>query len=147
MQYYVIDGSQSFGPASLSDLQKWRMEGRILPHMQIRDENGQIYAATSLLYFPPDATRNSEPAVPPVAGPAYSTSAREGGSAEFVWSIVLLILSWFCCPVIGTILALVLAYKAKQLGHKYTIFVIVLGWVTLAIISIALLVRLSDPSG
>ena len=54
MQYYVISGAQLYGPASIDDLRKWQDEGRIVPQTQVKDENGQIYAASSILYFPPD---------------------------------------------------------------------------------------------
>lgn len=78
MQYYVISGAQLYGPASIDDLRKWQDEGRIVPQTQIKDENGQIYAASSILYFPPDP--NAPPAGMPQSPYQSSNPSPPGGT-------------------------------------------------------------------
>lgn len=81
-QFYVLasDGKKH-GPADLMTLQEWANQGRITPDMQLYDEQGNIYPASSKLHFagspsnyPPGYSGPPQPGQPyqgndPNAGP------------------------------------------------------------------------------
>lgn len=133
MQYYVFDGTRSYGPVSLVELQRWQLDGRILSSMQITDELGEIYPASALLFFPPaDSLAQSGES---------QMKFSEAGEAEFRWSIALSIAGFFFCfPLIGPILGLVQGYSARQKGFDHANVAVILGWSSLAFDCLVLMI-------
>ena len=82
--YYVVSGSQLYGPATLLDLKNWQAQGRILPTTQIKDDQGHEYVARAILYFPNDPNapqyQNSSPS-PFSPGPGPQTPVSPFGNS------------------------------------------------------------------
>lgn len=164
MEYYVIgaDGKE-YGPANIETLKQWVQDSRVLPGTMLKNfTTGQVVPASSVSELfpaggpPPVAGQWSQPPSPylrtPQAGYSMAPVSNAGGG-DVAWAIArsaLAIIFFFFLRGIGLIFAIyavVYAVRGLQKGHKLGVLAVVISVVTLVIIAIGWLLRLSAGGG
>jgi hypothetical protein len=158
VEYFVLgtDGTE-YGPATIDTLKQWAVEGRVSPQTQLKSfATGQVVNAASVQgIFPPvgspaASTVWANPPSPyqrPMGQSTQSNSDEgKGDVTAAIFRSVLALVFFFLFHGIGLIVAaysVYYAFQAQAKGHRHGITAIAISVVTLIIIIIGWLLRLS----
>ncbi|MDY6794119.1 MAG: DUF4190 domain-containing protein [Actinomycetota bacterium] len=111
------------------------------PNCQAQNPDGAEFCSNCGNSLVAAAPPQAPPPGAPYAQPApYPVMAENNGKA--VASLVFGILAWFMCPVIFSVVAIILGYSAKneiaasggrQTGESFATIGIILGWLSIAV--------------
>ena len=87
-EYFVVDGANRYGPATLLVLNQWAMEGRISPTTQVQEvSTGRLLSASQVpgiaLPAPPTSMGPGQTQTMPGQNPGYSQPGAVQGGPQF----------------------------------------------------------------